>query len=147
MNNLLAQDLRDGMKFRGRGMKQLTARSNYAKYWVYRGWLDRNSFDDPWWDKKTLLSNGKRAPVIDDPQRISTIPFNCIDTGGWYWEEGKDKSLNHLIQESQSAGTDVIYAISKAINGVNPHTGKPNGLDDRIKSTQQVARVVLDGVE
>lgn len=111
----------DGMKFRGRGMKQLMARANYASYWVYRGWLNRESFDSPWWNAQTL-SNGKRAPVIDDPQRISTIPFNCIDTGGWFWEAGKGKSLNHLIKEIQPIENGIIRQVSIAINGINKVT-------------------------
>lgn len=136
----------DGMKFRGRGMKQLTARSNYAKYWVYRSWLEPASFDTPWFNAQAL-SNGGRAPVIDDPQRISLNPFNCIDTGGWFWEAGQGKSISHVITEGQVPEPGVIRKVSVAINGVNKTTGQPNGHEARIQRTQQIAKITLDHPE
>lgn len=71
----------DGMKFRGRGFKQLTGLFNYSEYWVYRGWLSRSNFDANWWDPQ---HPNRRAPQIDNPQIISTVPFNCIDSGGQF---------------------------------------------------------------
>lgn len=71
----------DGMKFRGRGFKQLTGLFNYSEYWVYRGWLSRSDFDANWWDPRHPT---RRAPQINDPQLISTEPYNCIDSGGQF---------------------------------------------------------------
>ncbi|MBB3213700.1 putative chitinase [Herbaspirillum sp. Sphag1AN] len=75
----------DGMKFRGRGFKQLTGRYNYAKYWVYRGWISLSNFDSVWWGEKI----GHRAPIIDNPQIISNVPYNCIDSGGHFFAKNK----------------------------------------------------------
>lgn len=70
----------DGMKFRGRGFKQLTGLSNYTKYWTYRGWLHSADYDNYWWQNPTQ----RRVPMINNPQNISTIPYNCIDSGGQF---------------------------------------------------------------
>ena len=70
----------DGMKFRGRGFKQLTGLANYSGYWTYRGWLRSTDYDDSWWRNPNRL----RVPLIDDPQNISTTSYNCIDSGGQF---------------------------------------------------------------
>ncbi|MCA7887321.1 hypothetical protein LGM58_29475 [Burkholderia contaminans] len=135
-------DVGDGIKFRGRGMKQLTARANYASYWVYRGWLNPSTFDDPWWDKKT-----RRRPIINDPQRIGIVPFNAIDAGGWYWLAGAasngNVTINSIIRE-MDVSYESVFAVSRAINGINRKTKKPNGLSERVEHTQIIAKILMD---
>jgi len=131
----------DGKKFRGRGLKQLTARENYSKYWVYRGWLDPTSFDNYWWQ-----NSQKRRPQINDPQRVSTIPYNCIDAGGWYWTAGatpnKFVTINSKIIESNISDS-AIFTISVAINGLNLQD-QPNGLAQRISQTKRISKILMD---
>ena len=133
----------DGPKFRGRGMKQLTGRENYSKYWVYRSWLDPSTFTSPWWNPP----QPNQAPVIDSPQDLSTDTYNCIDAGGWYWDAGsasnRFRSINSAITTTVIDRTSV-FAVSRAINGINRATGEPNGLAVRITASQRAGRILLD---
>jgi hydroxyethylthiazole kinase len=135
----------DGPKFRGRGMKQLTGRENYSKYWVYRGWLDASSFHSPWWNPP----RPSIAPDIPDPQRLSLNEFNAIDAGGWYWDAGAAsnhfRSINSIITTA-TIDRQSVRAVARAINGINRQTGDPNGLTERLAESLDVGVVLLDSV-
>lgn len=134
----------DGPKFRGRGMKQLTGRENYSKYWGYRGWISLDKFPmsykgfiNQWWKPDNL----SKAPSIDNPQLLSISPYNCIDAGAWYWIAGSRSAgfrpINAKIIEwnvSHEHSKVVTYAIN----------GGYNGEELRWKQTTRISRILMD---
>jgi hydroxyethylthiazole kinase len=111
----------DGATFKGRGMKQLTGRANYAEYWLYRGWISTTEYSDSWWrnvgwwgiqgayiaiqhgnlnpiqDAVTVqqLTQQMRPPVLDNPGRIADNVYNSIDTACWFWAKNSDMENNN----------------------------------------------------
>lgn len=140
-------DSSDHIKFRGRGLKQLTGRYNYGYYWAYRGWLSIRSFQEPWW----APSRPDRAPVVVDPQIIGNNPSLTIDAGGWYWEStplrglsngrGRSMSSINVLIDKSDFNDDIIRSVSKMINGGE------FGLSDRKIQTRRVAGILMDAVE
>ncbi|WP_338340232.1 peptidase M23 [Burkholderia vietnamiensis] len=122
-------DAVDSQKFRGRGFKQLTGRSNYAAYWTFRGWLSISTFTADWWTDPSFCAHNrsgmKKVPAtIDDPQNIA-LPDNSMDSGGFYMRFEKPEVAKNIDRDFQSAATsdadkkveqiisrDVTYAIN-----------------------------------
>jgi putative chitinase len=77
----------DGARFKGRGLIQLTGRTNYTRY-----------------------GKAKGADYVrgTHPQLLSSDPFLAVDVAGWFWSIHK---LNHL------ADSDNVIAITKKVNG------------------------------
>ncbi|MGS0989322.1 peptidase M23 [Burkholderia glumae] len=124
-------DREDAQKFRGRGFKQLTGRSNYAGYWVFRGWIQKSEFTDSWWTDPAFLHHNRlgmtKIPApINDPQRVA-LPENCIDSGGFYLRGGRphdvaqkiDLDIPEVAKTPQDIATEksISRQVTFAING------------------------------
>lgn len=141
----------DAQKFRGRGFKQLTARANYAHYWVYRGWLDSKDFDEGWhtdpqYKAKNVAGMKKRPAPIDDPERVGTDPYNCFDSGGWYMTFERPHVMSAIDSDvpnfaetvsAKDAERKISLKVTKAINGGD------KGKDDRLLYTRDAKEVLL----
>lgn len=86
-------------------MKQLTGRYNYAEYWVFRGWLDRNSYNPEG------FRNGRPGPVVDNPQIAADVPYNAADTAGFYFA----KIIIHRAADSGSTAR-ASAVVSRLVN-------------------------------
>lgn len=78
----------DGVRFKGRGLVQLTGRANYARYGQAIG--------------RDLTSD------IDKARAVATDPELAVDVACWFWET---RNLNAL------ADADDVKAITRRING------------------------------
>ncbi|KQN63794.1 hypothetical protein ASF13_19675 [Erwinia sp. Leaf53] len=137
----------DAQKFRGRGFKMLTGLDTYSSYWVYRGWLSKSSFDSSWWTdpqyrRKNIHGMVKRPPQIDDPQKVTENPYNCIDTGAFYIVCFKNKTLKVMDSDQVTSrdDNDVVDSVTRAING------GAIGIKDRKKTTKTAKEILSDEV-
>lgn len=103
-------DAGDGVKFRGRGFKQLTGRYNYSEYWVYRGWLNANAYDHSWFKKK---ADGKflPGPEIGNPQIVGDDAYSCVDTAGFF-------CARYIVAKSSDGGVTekASLSVTKIVN-------------------------------
>lgn len=123
-------DYEDSQKFRGRGFKQLTGRSNYADYWVYRGWISALSFTKAWWTDPQFIAKNRNGMIkipanIEYPQHAS-LPENCLDSGAWYLrglrprvvvEMDRDLPNRGETAEEISREREISRKVTAAING------------------------------
>lgn len=157
----------DGGRFRGRGFKQLTGRSNYASYWVYRGWLSQGNFNENWWrtlgwwglQGNTLQTNqintlptrnqaqvdtliaSTRPPEIRNPELISTDTYACIDTAGWFW--AKNSLLRYADINNAAEMTRRIRGDSAAVGATLPWPAAAH-YPERLANTNRLATLFGD---
>ncbi|KVM84382.1 M23 family metallopeptidase [Burkholderia stagnalis] len=144
-------DREDAQKFRGRGFKQLTFRSNYSDYWLYRGWISQSGFTAAWWtdpqyEAKHRSLMTKIPARIDKPQIVATEPENCLDSGAWFITCLRPKVVRAIDKDGfclprtaveLAKEEEVIKNVTRGING------QLIGIDKRIKYTRMIKEILL----
>ncbi|WP_143328344.1 M23 family metallopeptidase [Caballeronia telluris] len=120
----------DGVKFRGRGFKQLTGRYNYSEYWVFRGWLDSSSYNHAWFSSHPPAD----GPVINNPELVGNDAYSCVDTAGFF-------CTRYPVEKAADGG--ISEAASRAVSRiVNPYDVNSPPL--RWTETQNAYRILGD---
>lgn len=102
-----------GVKYKGRGLLQLTGFYNYRKYKIYCG------FD-----------------VVGHPELLEQ-PRGATRSAAWIWQRGLGVDLNHVADSDDGRNSyEICKQITKRINGGT------NGLDSRWKYTQRALAVL-----
>lgn len=82
-----------------------------------------------------------KAPAIADPQLLPIFPYNCIDTGAWYWIAGARtagfRPINAKIVELD-VSHEHSKVVTKAINGA--YTDE----ERRWKETARISHILMD---
>ncbi|CAG4928577.1 hypothetical protein R70241_05748 [Paraburkholderia saeva] len=144
-------DREDAQKFRGRGFKQLTFRSNYADYWVYRAWILGSSFTASWWSDPQYHAKHRalmtKIPAgIDNPEVVATVPENCLDSGAWYITCLRPEVVSAIdgdsftIPKTSAEITREEQVIKNVTRGIN---GALIGIDKRIRFTRMIKGILL----
>ncbi len=106
----------DGKRFKGRGLIQLTGRTNYTNYTNYV--------------KKEFKETRNFTKEPDNDIIASEIKY-AVDAAGWYWKFGSSHgNINDI------ADKDDVTKVTKAVNG-----GK-RGLADRQAKTENAKKVL-----
>jgi putative chitinase len=79
----------DGVKFKGRGILQITGRTNY-----------------------TAISNDFNVPFVDDPELLAQYPY-CVLSAGWFWDK---HNLNRYADQDNI--TLITRKINGGLNGI-----------------------------
>jgi probable HAF family extracellular repeat protein len=122
-NRLCEFQPQDASDFRGRGPIQLTGRYNY----------------------QTFADAVHRPDIMTDPQLLSdkvNHPEIGIEAAAWYFSTHGCNAASDSF--AWKAADPFNLAISKAINGINPKTGKPNDWKDRLKNYIRIRIDLLD---
>lgn len=92
----------DGVKYKGRGLIQITGKANYLE--------------------AMLALN---VDCIEHPELLEE-PYMAVISACWWW---KSHGCNELADRADETG---CFNVSKRVNGINRKTGKPNGWEDRL---------------
>lgn len=111
---------RDGWKFRGKGLKQITFRANYQSFTNFR---KKKPFPDDATGEIDFTKTEDAIKLTGTFDKLASDLLYGVQSAIWYWNEGNGKVY-------ETADVDDVVKATKAINGGY------NGLDDRDEYTK-----------
>ena len=101
---------RDGWKFKGRGLKQVTGRGNYENFAKYR---NKNSFNEDTTGQIDFTKEKEGSDLKGNYLKLSDDAMYATQSALWFWNDGT-KYNKKLAKEH--ADKDDVDSVSKAIN-------------------------------
>ncbi|UKB85200.1 hypothetical protein LF887_06125 [Chryseobacterium sp. MEBOG06] len=101
---------RDGWKFKGRGLKQVTGRANYESFSKYR---KKNNFIDDTTGAIDFTEEKQGDSLKGKYLKLSEDPMYATQSAIWFWNEGTKYNKKSA---KQHADNDDVDSVSKAIN-------------------------------
>ncbi|MEN4761024.1 hypothetical protein ABEG63_11875 [Chryseobacterium sp. C39-AII1] len=101
---------RDGWKFKGRGLKQVTGRANYVTFSKYR---NKNSFPDDTTGKIDFTEEKPGVDLKGNYLKLSENAMYATQSAIWFWNEGTKYNKKTA---KEHADADDVDSVSKAVN-------------------------------
>jgi predicted chitinase len=101
---------RDGWKFKGRGLKQVTGRGNYENFAKYR---NKNTFTDDTTGSIDFTKEKEGVSLKGNYLKLSDDAMYATQSALWFWNDGT--KYNKKLAKDH-ADNDDVDSVSKAIN-------------------------------
>jgi predicted chitinase len=99
----------DGVRFKGRGLIQVTGRTNYGAYGSYKG--------------ESFVS-------VPNNKKLEQLPY-CVDSAGWFWSKHIKSDLNKAADVD-----DLIFCTYRINGGFNGYSDRKNKLHKMLSKTK-----------
>lgn len=109
---------RDGWKFKGRGLKQLTGRANYVSFTNYR---NKNTFTGDTSGKIDFTAEKEGVPLKGNYLKISDDAMYATQSALYFWNDGTKKNKKFA---KEHADNDDIELVIKCVNEYDGKDGK-----------------------
>ncbi len=116
----------DGIRFKGRGLIQITGRTNYTRAEAGINSAYSQNYDltpDP-------------GESNQDSEQVATDPFLATAVSGWFWDQGPRTRTGTVISLNPLADVNNLREITRLINGGY------NGYEDRLQNYSKAKNAV-----
>lgn len=124
---------RDGWKFKGRGLKQLTGRGNYANFTNYR---NKNTFTGDTSGQIDFTAEKEGVQLKGNYLKISDDAMYATQSALYFWNDGTKKNKKFA---KEHADNDDIELVIKCVNEYDGKVGKNNRRANLVRARKEGA--------